>query len=165
VTRFTIKNTSVLWGLVTATALFIPFAWFTPRQEAFEIMNAMLGAFGFFVVIACAERVYQVMKLPAHALRASHILMTAVSITCACLSVAFGTWWIWRAFPDMHWVIDSWWTLFTRWGLLVAFTMFMATTLNEEGIITLASYKRLALLFAGALLLSVVLVTIGDIHD
>jgi hypothetical protein len=159
------KNTTILWLILASLVCFIPFAYLTDRTDAFEIMNAMLGSFGVFTFISVAPDTWKIMKLPARDLRASHILMVAIAVGSICLAVIFTTLWVWRAFPDLQYVISTWWTLLTRWELLLSFVLVIATRFNREGVITPAGWKRTVLLIAGAATLAIVLVVIGATHD
>jgi ribulose-5-phosphate 4-epimerase/fuculose-1-phosphate aldolase len=157
----TFRNTTVLWGLLAAVIVFIPFAYFTPRVDAFEVMNAMIGTFTLAVAGANLPETYQVLRLPARDLRASHILTVALEVVSASLAGTFIILWFWRAFPDADWIIYAWGTLLTRFGVLVAYVMMMAVRFNSDGVIQIAGWRKVAMMVSGAAILAVILIMTG----
>jgi hypothetical protein len=163
--KMSFRNTTILWGLLLGTLAFIPFAYYMERQDAFEVMNALIAALSIFTVIGGAREVYRILRLPAHDIRASHVLVVAISVGSIALAMTFISLWVWRAFPtSLHYIIDTWWVLFSRWWLSGAFILTIATQANSEGVITLAGWRRTFTLLSGAVILAVFLVYIGATH-
>jgi hypothetical protein len=148
-----------LWACIgVALALFIPAAIILPRQELFEIMDAVCVAVGAGVTVGYSKAAWGAMKLPPHKMTAAHLVVTSIFLMSMATVIVFAGQWLWRINGKPDAIIDSLPIAFSRWIIGTGLILSLLTSYSKEGLIEVGAYKRTAVLvtisvFVGALLI------------
>jgi uncharacterized membrane protein YczE len=139
--------------------IFIPFIFLFPRQELFEILNAIVFAVSFGILVGYAPGVWQSLKRPISSLRAGDALQIGVAIGWAATAVVFAILWYWRLVGKETDIIDHGISAFSRWMLLTAGFMHLAAAGSIDGMVPLKAYLRAGIYTAIGLIIGALAIT------
>lgn len=156
-----IRNTTLFGLMALATVLFIPFAYLVPRQQAFEVLNAVCIASAAGAGLGWARSTWDAVRLPPRDMTAGHIVIVSVFLMCIAAIGVFMAQWAWRISGRPDWILDSAATLFSRWIFAGALVLAMTANWSSDGIVHVGAYKRTLALVAGAVLIASLLIGLG----
>jgi hypothetical protein len=156
-----IRNTTLWMILAGIGLLMVPVIAFAPRQDFFEILNAICVALSLGVCAGYVQTTWKALKMPPHTLTAAHLVIVAAFIVCLSTAEVFAIQWIWRTLGKPDSVIDSWFTVQSRVTLAGGLAMYLATNFSKNGEIVVGAYKRTAVLVAVSVLIAALLIWAG----
>jgi hypothetical protein len=148
----------VLLGLAL-WAGFIPFIFIFPRQELFELLNAVVFAIATGVVVGYAPGVWQALKSDIRDLRSGDALQIGIAIAWLATACVFSVMWWWRLTGKESTLIDHGFTAFSRWMLITAGFLHLAASGSVDGRVPLRSYLRAGVMTAIGILLGIMAIT------
>jgi cell division protein FtsW (lipid II flippase) len=156
-----IKNTTLWMILLGVGTVLTPVIYLSPRQDFFEVLNAICSATSLGVCAGYAPTTWRALKMPPHKMTAAHMVIVAGFIVCASLAEIFIIQWFWRANGKPDWIIDSWFTVQSRVTLSMGLFLYLATNFSRNGEIVVGAYKRIAVLVTITALIAAFLVWMG----
>jgi hypothetical protein len=153
---------NVVWlGLILWIG-FLPFIFLVPRQELFEMLNAIVFAIAAGVVVGYAPGVWQALKSDIRNLRSGDALQIGIAIGWVATAFVFGVLWWWRLSGKDSELIDHGLTAFSRWMLITAGFMHLAASGSVDGRVPLKSYLRAGIMTTVGIILGVVAITLAQ---
>jgi hypothetical protein len=153
---------NVIWlGLILWIG-FLPFIFLVPRQELFEMLNAILFAIAAGVVVGYAPGVWQALKSDIRNLRSGDALQIGIAIAWAATAIVFAVMWWWRLSGKDSELIDHGFTAFSRWMLITAGFMHLAASGSVDGRVPLKSYLRAGIMTTVGIILGVIAITLAQ---
>jgi hypothetical protein len=135
--------------LLAITAVYLvsfwPVAFFVPRLDLFEIVNAvcMSGSIGF--CIGYASAFWQAIRMPVHKMTTPHLFVTGAWFMHFSAIQVFGLQFAWRIIGRPDWLIDSLPAAFTRWEMAGAIIIMLMTSFSQHGDLVPGTYSKLAI--------------------
>jgi hypothetical protein len=155
------KNTTIWVGLAIIVALFVPAVALVSRQAFFQVIDAVIFAGAFALCVGHAFATWGAIRLPIRRIGLGQLLAVGMFVVCFSLAVAFGNLWAWRVLHKPVWLGDSIPAAFSRWMLAAGLFAAVAVVFTSGGSVTIGSYRRSAVLLAGAAFLAIVLIWMG----
>jgi hypothetical protein len=134
-------SSTVILGLVLWLG-FLPVLYIFPRQELFEVLNAVVFCVAIGVLIGYAPGVWEALKKPLRHLHAGDALQIGIAIGWAATAIVFAVLWYWRLTGKQADIIDHGVTAFSRWMLTTAGFMHLAASGSINGLVPLRSYIK-----------------------
>jgi hypothetical protein len=160
---------SVLTGAILLWIAFLPFLFWLPRQDLFEVLNAIVFSVATGVCVGYSANLTRVLKQPIYNLDAADALRVGVVVGWGATALVFGILFYWRLVGKEDVVIDSAVSAISRWILITAGTLHLAASGSIDGVVPLKSYLRAGAwvavgLFMGCIVLMFVGVPISMIR-
>jgi hypothetical protein len=161
--KIEVKNTTLLTILIVGWAPFLPFSYFSDRQDLFKIMDSVLVAIGIGLAVGVAKGVWEALRLPAHKLTAADIGLVAVFLLSLSGSGIFAMRWYWRAVVKIapEPILDSFWLATFTYGAMFAVILLMVALFSKDGKVVVGTTGRVAVFVAVAVLVCGVLIGLG----
>lgn len=150
---------NVVWLGLVLWAGFIPFIFLFPRQELFEILNAIVFAIAIGVVVGYAPGVWQALKSDIRDLRSGDALQIGIAIAWLATACVFVVMWWWRLTGKESALIDHGFTAFSRWMLITAGFLHLAASGSVDGRVPLRSYLRAGIMTTIGIMLGIAALT------
>jgi len=152
-------STTVVLGMLLWLA-FLPFLFIAPRQELFEMLNAVIFSVAIGILIGYAPGVWEAVRRPLSELRAGDALQIGIFIGWGATAIVFVVLWYWRLTGKETDVVDSALSAFSRWMLTTAGFMHLAASGSIDGMVPLKSYIKAGIytavgIFVGAAVISI----------
>lgn len=150
---------NVVWlGLILWIG-FIPIIFIFPRQELFEMLNAIVFAIAIGVIIGYAPGVWQALKSDIRDLRSGDALQIGIAIAWLGTACVFAILWWWRLTGKESELIDHGFTAFSRWMLITAGFLHLAASGSVDGRVPLRSYLRAGIMTTLGIVLGIAVIT------
>jgi hypothetical protein len=154
-----IVRSSTFWGGLIVLGLFVLPAIFVPRQEFFEVLNAVLFSVGTGIVWAYRKEILESLKQPLGELSGGQILQLGIVLGWASSAIMFAILWYWRLTGRDLEVVDSMLNAFSRWVLILAGMLHLAAAGAIEGRVPGAAYVRSGKIVAFGMIFGTLLIT------
>lgn len=139
------SHSTTLWlGLLLLSA-FSPVALFAPRQEAFEIVNAMLASTAAGIAVGYGPSAWSGLKKPITQLESGDALNIGIALSWSANAIMFGLLFWWRLTGKDSAVVDSAFNLYSRWTLITASFLHLSASGSVDGIVPLRAHLRAGL--------------------
>jgi hypothetical protein len=136
--------------IIAACVLFFPLALLVPRQDGFEVLNAIIMGGCAGLVYGYGMSAWAGLSKPLRSITSSRMLIVGM-VTCFIgLFGVFAGQWVWRTLDKPDWVSDSAVLLFSRYVLCTGIFMLLTTNWSEEGSLPKASYQKAGLVIMAA---------------
>lgn len=157
---------NVVWLGLALWIGFIPFIWYLPRQELFEVLNAIVFAVSSGIVVGYAPGVWEALKSDIRDLHSGDALQIGILIGWAATAFIFGALWWWRLSGKGDPIMDHGMNAFSRWVLITSGFLHLAASGSIQGRIPLRSYLRAGVLTSIGIILGVIVITLahGEFH-
>jgi hypothetical protein len=150
---------SIATGAFLLWLAFLPLLLFMPRQELFEVLNAVVFSVSIGVVVGYSNDLARVLRQPIKELDAGDALRIGVIIGWTATAIVFGILWYWRLVGKENEVIDSAVSALSRWVLITAGMLHLAASGSIDGVVPLRSYLRAGIVVAVGLFLGALIIT------
>lgn len=157
--RTSISNVTVWFALLVACIMSVPLILYAPRDQMFELMNALAFACGAGTAVGHFPAALAAMRMPYKDLTAGQILSTGIFLSSMGVMGVFGARWIWRILDRPSWASDHGMVAFSLWVFVLGYMMCFATVGARDGRMPMSAYQGAALTVFLAALISTVLVT------
>lgn len=156
-----IKNTTVRAVTAGLTLAFVPAVILMPREELFEVLDAVCMAVAAGVVWAQRPHAWRAMRLPAHRISASEVLIVSIAIASIAVVLMLGNLWLWRATGHdsfLNGIVAA----FSRWALTCACAGVLLTSGGTtDNRIDPTSYRRTGIVVAVSIAVGALLISFG----
>lgn len=152
---------NVVWLGLTLWIGFLPFIYILPRQELFELLNAVVFAIASGVVIGYAPGVWEALRSDIRELRSGDALQIGIAIAWGATAFIFGILWWWRLTGKDSPIIDHGLNAFSRWVLITAGFLHLAASGSVDGRVPLRSYLRAGIMTALGLTMGAIVIAIA----
>jgi hypothetical protein len=146
---------------LVAWVAFLPALFLFPRQELFEIMNAIIFSVAIGIIVGYAPGVWDAMHRPLYRLRAGDALQIGIVIGWSATALAFSVLWYWRLTGKETGAVDNGIAAFSRWMLTTAGFMHLAASGAIDGMVPLRSYIRAGVYTGLGVFIGVLVITIA----
>jgi hypothetical protein len=155
-----IVNSTVALLVILWTS-FLPFLLIFPRQELFEVLNAIIFSVSIGIIVGYAPGVWDAMHRPLHQIRAGDALQIGIVVGWLATAIAFSVLWYWRLTGKETSAIDSGIAAFSRWMLTTAGFMHLAASGAIDGMVPLRSYIRAGVYTGIGVFIGVIVITVA----
>jgi len=147
--------------LATLWVGFLPFLFLFPRQELFEIMNAVIFSVAIGIIVGYSPGVWISMHRPLHEIRAGDALQIGIVIGWTATAIAFSVLWYWRLTGKETSAIDHGIAAFSRWMLTTAGFLHLAAAGAIDGLVPLKSYIKAGIYTGIGVFIGVLVITVA----
>jgi hypothetical protein len=154
-----VSNRSVVWLGFLLWLSFVPAIWLVPRQELFELLNAVVFSIASGIVVGYAPGVWVALQKPIKALPAGDGLQIGIVLSWAATAMVFGVLYYWRLTGKDSGIVDHGLNAFSRWVLISAGFMHLAAAGSIDSVVPLRAYLRAGILTTIGLVMGTAILT------